>query len=91
MACKINRHVKNSRVSIKGRDIVLDYEFNLHLYDHKFELIEKGLVPVEMYPYEGDILVGYIPVDSEFGVIDLQELYEWAITAIRTERKEDAE
>ena len=32
--------------------------------------------------------MGYIHVDNEFGVIDLQELYDWAIEAIKNENKE---
>lgn len=90
MANKINSYVKNSRVSIKGKDIVLDYEFKLHAYgicdfNSKDEMREQGIVPVEIYPYEGDILVGYIPVDNRFGVIDLEALYKWAIEAIENE------
>ena len=46
---------------------------------------EQGIVPVEMYHYEEDILVGYIPVDNYFGVIDLEALYKWAIEAIEKE------
>lgn len=41
-----------------------------------------------MYPYEGDILMGYIHVDAEFGVIDLEELYNWAIEAIKNEKEQ---
>lgn len=85
MGNQINKKVKNSRVSIQGKDIVLDYEFNLHYYSQKEELMNKGLVPVEMYPYEGDILMGYISVDEYFGVIDLETLYQWAIEAIKNE------
>lgn len=85
MGNKINQRVKNSRVSIQGKDIILDYEFNLHWYSQKDNLISEGLVPVEMYPYEGDILMGYIPVDEEFGVIDLEALYQWAIESIEKE------
>jgi hypothetical protein len=88
MGNKINKRVTNSRVSIQGKDIVLDYEFELHGYLNEVELKEEGLVPVEMYPYEGDILIGYIHVDDEFGVIDLQELYDWAIEAIKNENIE---
>lgn len=89
MANKINEHVKNSRVSIKGKDIVLDYEFNLHYYAQKDEIIANGEVPVEMYPYRDDILMGYIPVDNYFGVIDLEALYKWAIEAIEKEDNYD--
>ena len=88
MGNKINKKVTNSRVSIQGKDIVLDYEFQLHWYTNQPELMEEGVVPVEMYPYEGDILMGYIHVDAEFGVIDLQELYDWAIEAIKNENIE---
>ena len=88
---KINSHVKNSRVSIQGRDIILDYEFNMHCYHNEAELRSEGLVPVEMYPYNGDILVGYIPVDKEFGVIDLEALYQWALQAIADETNDSVE
>lgn len=85
MANQINQTVKNSRVSIKGKDIVLDYEFDLHHYVQKDDIIAEGKVPVEMYPYRDDILMGYIPVDNHFGVIDLEALYKWAIEAIEKE------
>lgn len=85
MENKINPRVTNSKVSIQGKDIVLDYEFALHGYLNEVDLKEEGMVPVEMYPYEGDILIGYIHVDAEFGVIDLEELYNWAIEAIKNE------
>lgn len=88
MGNKINPRVTNSRVAIQSKDIVLDYEFKLHWYSNKEEFLEEGVVPVEMYPYEGDILMGYIHVDAEFGVIDLQELYNWAIEAIKNENIE---
>lgn len=88
MGNKINQRVTNSRVSIQGKDIVLDYKFELHWYSNEEELLEEGVVPVEMYPYEGDILIGYIHVDATFGVIDLQELYDWAIEAIKNENIE---
>lgn len=84
---KINSKVKNSRVSIKGKDIILDYEFFLHSYLNETELRQKGLVPVEMYPYEGDIIMGYLPVDNNFGVVDLEALYSWANEQIANEEK----
>jgi hypothetical protein len=83
---KINSNVKNSRVSIKGKDIILDYEFFLHTYLNEAELRQKGLVPVEMYPYEGDIIIDYLPVDEKFGCIDLEALYKWAIERIEKEK-----
>lgn len=82
---KINEDVKNSRVSYKDRDIVLDYEFKLHAYDNKSDLKNKGLIPVEMYPYNDDIIVGYIPVDARFGVIKLEELYKWIKDVLKEE------
>ena len=85
---KINSHVKNSRVSIKCKDIVLDYEFFLHCYPDKEELQQQGLVPVEMYPYQNDIIMGYLPVDDRFGVIDLEALYSWANEQIANEEKD---
>lgn len=83
---KINPNVKNSRVSIKGKDIILDYEFFLHQYSNQTELQQQGLVPVEMYPYEGDITVGYLPVDENFGCVDLEALYKWALEQIEKEK-----
>ena len=82
----INSSVKNSRVSLNGKDIILDYEFELHAYHNEQVLRDNGLVPVEMYPYEDDVLVGYIHVDTRFGVVDLQELYDWATNAIKAEK-----
>jgi hypothetical protein len=89
---KVNTRVRNSRVSIQGKDIILDYEFALHAYmDDKEECIVKGLVPVEMYPYGGDhdILVEFLPVDDRFGVIDLEALYAWALKVIAEESQEE--
>jgi hypothetical protein len=83
---KINSKVKNSRVSIKSKDIILDYEFFLHNYLNEAELRQKGLVPVEMYPYEGDVIIGYIPVDEQFGTVDLEALYKWALEQIEKEK-----
>lgn len=84
---KINPNVINSRVSIKGKDIILDYEFCLHYYPDEERLRQQGLVPVEMYPYQDDIIMGYLPVDDHFGVIDLEALYSWANEQIANEEK----
>jgi hypothetical protein len=86
---KINSAVKNSRVSYKGRDIILDYEFELHDYHLKNEYQKEGLVPVEMYPYQDDIIVGYIPVDERFGVVQLEELIKWADEVLENEYNEE--
>jgi hypothetical protein len=86
---QVNTNVRNSRVSIQGKDIVLDYEFSLHYYGNKEEFVEKGLVPVEMYPYGDDNLVEFLPVDDRFGVIDLEALYAWALKAIAEEPQEE--
>lgn len=82
---EINPNVKNSKVSYKDKDIILDYEFKLHLYNNESDLKNKGLIPVEMYPYNNDIIVGYIPVDARFGVIQLEELYKWANNVLKEE------
>ena len=84
---KINPNVLNSRVSIKGKDIILDYQFSLHYYPDEEGLKQQGLVPVEMYPYEDDIIVDYLPVDDNFGVIDLEALYSWANKQIAKEKE----
>ena len=86
---KINSAVKNSRVSYKGRDIILDYEFELHHYHLKNEYQKEGLVPVEMYPYQDDIIVGYIPVDERFGVVQLEELIKWVDEVLENEYNEE--
>lgn len=81
---KINSNVKN-HVSIKGKNIILDYQFILHAYPNKEELRQQGLIPVEMSPYEGDVIIGYLPVDNNSGVIDLEILYNWANERIEEE------
>lgn len=81
----INLSRKNAQVAIQGKSIIIDYEFNLHRYTNERELKEHNLVPVEMYPYYDDILVGYIKVEPNFDAIDLEELYKWALEAIESE------
>lgn len=83
---KINSNVKNSRVSIKNKDIILDYEFSLYNYTNQEELQQQGLIPVEMSPYEGDITIGFISVDEKFGTVDLEALYKWAFEQIANEK-----
>ena len=85
---KINSNAVNSRISYKGRSIIIDYEFKLHYYHLKSEYQEKGLVPVEMYPYGDDIALGYVPVDEQFGVADVEKIVEWAEEALAKESEE---
>lgn len=42
-----------------------------------------------MYPYQDDIIVGYIPVDERFGVVQLEELIKWADEALENEYNEE--
>lgn len=88
---KINKSIPNSRVSIAGRSIVIDYEFSMHCYLNKAQLCKDGLVPVEMYPWRDDILVGFIPVDDRFGTADLEALYQWALRSIAEESEIEEE
>lgn len=83
---KINPNVENSRISIKNKDIVIDYEFSINAYTNEAELRQLGLVPVEMYPYEGNVIVGYLPVDDRFGCVDLEALHKWALERIEKEK-----
>ena len=85
---KINSSAVNARVSYKGRSIIIDYEFKLHHYALESEYRKEGIVPVEMYPYGDDVVVGYIPVDERFGVADIEKIVEWAEEVLAVESTE---
>ena len=85
---KINPKAVNSRISYKGRSIIIDYEFKVHHYALKSEYQKEGIVPVEMYPYGDDIVVGYVPVDEQFGVADVEKIVEWAEEVLAVESTE---
>ena len=78
----------NAQLSFAGRSIVVDYEYALHSYLNREELKQKGIVPVEMYPYASDITVGYVHTDSEFGAADLSEILCWASKMLAIEPEE---
>lgn len=64
------RAYTNSHISYKGRSIIVDYEHVLHAYDY----IPNNVVPVEMYPYDGDIYITYIQLDEKFNKVKIEEL-----------------
>lgn len=70
------RHLSNAHLSYKGRSVIIDYEWCLHLYDLDSDIKkrDKGFVPFEVYPYEDDIYVGYVHTDKRFGKADMGEL-----------------
>ena len=67
-------HRCNAHLSYKGRSIIIDYEWFLHVYDNVDEKKAANLVPFEVYPYRTDIYVGYAKVDTEFRKVDLADL-----------------
>lgn len=73
---KGNYHLCNAHLSYKGRSVIIDYEWCLHSYDLDRVIKKKaeGLVPFEVYPYEDDIYVGYVKIDTTFNKIDLSDL-----------------
>ena len=81
-----NGKLLNAHISYKGRSVIIDYEFCLHPYDH-LEMDRNKVVPFEVFPYDGDIYVGYVEVDDEFHKADIGKLIE-AIDEALTEEPE---
>ena len=81
------RHLCNAHLSYKGRSVIIDYEWILHVYDNSD--IDEGkaanLVPFEVYPYATDIHVGYAKLDTRFGKVDLSDLISKLDEAIEKE------
>lgn len=75
-----NGKILNAHLSYKGRSVIIDYEFCLRAYSHlKEENDNKDrnkFVPFEVFPYGGDIYVGYVEVDEGFHKADLGKLIE---------------
>ena len=65
----------NAHISYKGRSVIIDYEFCLHPYDH-LKKDRNKVVPFEVFPYGGDIYVGYVEVDNGFHKADIGKLIE---------------
>lgn len=67
----------NAFLVYKDRDVIIDYEHNLHGYmDGE---IPEGTVPVEIYPYANDIRVvfaKYSSIEGWTNRVDLDSLYE---------------
>lgn len=81
------RHLCNTHLSYKGRSVIIDYEWCLHPYDLDSELKKRaeGLVPFEVYPYDGCIYVGYVHTDSTFKKADIGELISILDNIIKNE------
>lgn len=81
------RHLCNAHLSYKGRSVIIDYEWILHVYDNAD--IDEGkaanLVPFEVYPYATDIHVGYAKLDTRFRKVDLSDLISKLDEAIKKE------
>lgn len=70
-----NGKLLNAHISYKGRSVIIDYEFCLHPYDH-LKKDRNKVVPFEVFPYGGDIYVGYVEVDNGFHKADIGKLIE---------------
>jgi hypothetical protein len=67
----MSRHqFTNAHLSYKGRSVIIDYEHCLHAYDS----IPENMVPIEMYPYYGDIYISYCKLDAEYHKVDIEDL-----------------
>lgn len=64
----------NAHLSYKGRSVIIDYEWFLHDYDNTDKKKAEKLVPFEVYPYAGDVYVGYVKLDDEFEKVCLTNL-----------------
>lgn len=85
MKTKVNPCVNNIQISFNDKSIIIDYEYILHSYSNINDMKSEGLVPVEIYPYKGDVLNGLLPVDDVFGVVKLDVLYKWVVENIAKE------
>lgn len=79
------RYLCNAHLSYKGYSVIIDYEWDLHVYDNISEKKASNLVPFEIYPYATDIYVGYAKLDPEFGKVDLTDLISKLEDAIKEE------
>lgn len=79
------RHLCNAHLSYKGRSVIIDYEWILHVYDNADEGKAANLVPFEVYPYATDIHVGYAKLDTRFRKVDLSDLISKLDEAIKKE------
>ena len=74
---KINdtRTLANTHLSMNGYSVIVDYEFTLHAYYNVDIYKSQGLVPVEVYPYQGDIDLFFVHTDNHFGKADVVEIF----------------
>lgn len=80
------RHFCNAHLSYKGRSVIIDYEWSLHVYDTDIdEKKAANLVPFEVYPYATDIHLGYAKLDTRFRKVDLADLISKLDEAIKEE------
>ena len=75
----------NAHFSYKGRSVIIDYEWYLHLYEHIHIECREKMVPFEMYPYKEDIYVGYAPLDEDFKKADISKIIEEIDKALEEE------
>ena len=65
----------NAHLTYKGYSIIIDYEWCLHDYDTDyFETKINNIVPFEVYPYKGDIYLGFVKLDAIYHKADLSDL-----------------
>lgn len=79
-----NGEILNAHMSYKGRSIIIDYEFCLHLYSD-LKKDRNKFVPFEIYPYGDDIYVGYVGVDEDFHKADIEKLIKEIDKALEEE------
>ena len=71
-----HRQLCNAHFFYKGRSVIIDYEWCLHSYDvyDDFKKRTNDYVPFEVYPYGGDVYVGYVNANNSFNKADMSEL-----------------
>ena len=83
----IDDKLTNAHLAFQGKSVIVDYEHCLRCYSE----IPEGTVPVEVYPYKGDIDLNYIPLDKKFHKVDLVKLYEHLASLCGGEKEEKHE
>lgn len=69
-----NPHLCNAHLAYKGRSVIVDYEWCLHLYEKDFQAkAVNTIVPFEVYPCRGDVGVSYAKL-STYNKVDLSDL-----------------
>lgn len=87
MYSDFNKEVQycNAHLFYRGRSIIIDYEWILHVYSDVDKKKAANLVPFEIYPYNTDIYVGYVKLGGRFEKVDLSDLISKLDEAIKKE------